>query len=160
MGAGQIVGCLPMSFNFSVRASAKSFTVPMVGIGLVVLSGLGLLRVVGSGLAGLPGLGGKEVISECSEGDSLSVLSDGEGVGEGDPLVSLQRGVEGLGGASLSISLEDEMDRVSVSFSLSFRVLSYLPLRGINLESSISSLAWQVGLGGVVGGWSLLCLGG
>ena len=61
----------------------------MVGVGLEVLSGLGLLGVVGSGLAGLPGLGGKEVTSECSEDNSLSVSSDGGGVGEGDTLVSL-----------------------------------------------------------------------
>ena len=53
-----MVGCLPMSFNLSVRASARSFTVFMVGIGLGVLSGIGLPGVVGSGLAGLPGLGG------------------------------------------------------------------------------------------------------
>ena len=41
----------------------------MVGIGLEVLSGLGLLGVVGSGLAGLP------------EDDLLSVSTDGEGTG-------------------------------------------------------------------------------
>ena len=124
-----------------------------MGIELGVLSGIGLPRVVGSGLAGLPGLGGKEVTSECSEEDSLSVSSDGEGVGEGDPLVSLSRGIEeersldsvgdfGLSGASLAIGLEDEVDGVSVSFSFSFRVLSHLFWRGVNLESSLSSLAW------------------
>ena len=63
-----------MFFNFSVRASAQYFTVPMVGIGLVVLSGLGLLGVAGSGLVGLPGLGGEEVTSECSEDDPLSII--------------------------------------------------------------------------------------
>ena len=62
-----MVGCLPMSFNLSVRASARSFTVPRVGIGPGVLSGIGLPGVVG--LAGLPGLGDKEVTSECSEED-------------------------------------------------------------------------------------------
>ena len=92
-----IVGCLPMSFNFSLRASAKSFTVLMVRVGLDVLSGLGLLGVVGSRLAGLPGLGGKEVTSECSEDDSLSVSSDGEGTEEGVSLVSLKREVSGGG---------------------------------------------------------------
>ena len=90
-----MVGCLPMSFNLSVRASARSFTVSMVGIGLGVLSGIGLPVVVGSALAGLPGLGDKEVTSECSEEDSLAVLSDGGGVGEGVSLVSLLRGVKG-----------------------------------------------------------------
>ena len=86
-----------MSFYFSVRASATSFTVPMVGIGLEVLSGLELLGMVGSGLAGLPGLGGKEVTSECSEDGPLSVLSDGGGTGEGVSLVSLKREVSGGG---------------------------------------------------------------
>ena len=106
----------------------------MVGIGLGVLSGIGLPGVVVSGLAGLPGLGGKEVTSQCSEEDSLSVSSNGGGVGEGDSLVSLSRGVEGgrsldsvgdfvLGGVSLAIGLEDKVDGVSVSFSFSFRVL-------------------------------------
>ena len=96
--------------------------------------------MVGSGLAGLPALGGKEVTSECPEEDSLSISSDGEGVG-GDPLVSLSMGVEGgrsldsvedfgLGGASLAVGLEDEVDGVSVSFSLSFGVLSHLSWRG------------------------------
>ena len=92
-----MVGCLPMSFNLSVRASARSFTAPMVGIGLEVLSGLGLLGVVGSGLARLPGVGGKEVTSECSEDGPLYVLSDGGGTGEGVSLVSLKRGVSGGG---------------------------------------------------------------
>ena len=67
----------------------------MVGVGLDVLSGLGLLGVVGSGLARLFGLGGKAVTLECSEDDSLSVSSDGEGTGEGVSLVSLKREVSG-----------------------------------------------------------------
>ena len=109
----------------------------MVGIGLGVLSGIGVPQVDGSGLAGLPRQGGKEVTSEWSEDDSLSPSSDGGGVGEGVFLVSLGRRVKGgrsldsvgdfgLGGASLSIGLEDEVDGVSVSFSFSFRVLSCL----------------------------------
>ena len=69
----------------------------MVGIGLEVLSGLGLLGVVGSGLARLPGLGCKEVTSECSEDDSLSVSSDGEGTGEEVSLVSLKGKYQGGG---------------------------------------------------------------
>ena len=51
--------------------------------------------MVGSGLAGLHGLGGKEVTSECSEDGSLSVLSDGGGTGEGVSLILLKRGVSG-----------------------------------------------------------------
>ena len=116
-----------MSFNISVRASAKSFTVPIVGIGLGVLSGLGFLEVVGSGLVGLSGLGDKEVTSECSEDDSLSVLSDGGGTGKGVSLVSLKREVSGgrsfdsigdfsLGGTLLAVGLEDVVDGVSVPF--------------------------------------------
>ena len=92
-----IVGCLPMSFNFSVRASASSFTVPMVGFGLRVLTELGLLGVEGSGLAGLPGLGGEEITSEHSEDGSLSASSDGGGTGEVFSLVSLGEGVSGGG---------------------------------------------------------------
>ena len=52
------------------------------------------------------------------------------------------------------------MDEVSISFSLSFRVLSHLLWRGVNPESSLSNLVWEVGLGGVVGGRSLAYLGG
>ena len=125
-----------------------------MGVGLGVLSEIGLPGVVGSELAGLPGLGGKEVTSECSEEDSLPVSLDGRG--EGDPLVPLSRGVEGgrsldsardfgLDGASLAVGLEDG---VYVSFSLSFWVLSCLFWRRVNLESSLSNLAWGVGLGG------------
>ena len=69
----------------------------MVGIRLGILSGIGLPRVVGYGLAGLPGLSGKEVTSECSEDDSLSVSSEGGGVEEGVSLVLPSRGVEGEG---------------------------------------------------------------
>ena len=61
----------------------------MVGIGLIVLSGLRPLWVVRSGLAGLPGLEGKEITSECSEDGSLFVSSEGGGIGEGFSLVSL-----------------------------------------------------------------------
>ena len=88
-----------MYFHLSARASASSFTVPMVGLGLGVLSGLGLLRVEGSGLAGLPWLGDKEVTSECSEDGPLSIPSDGGGTGEELSLVSLEKGV--LGGGDL-----------------------------------------------------------
>ena len=86
-----------MSFNLSVRASARSFTVPMVGIGLGVLSGIGLPGVIGSGLAELPGQGGKEVTSECSEEDShLSCQMVGEWEKE-FPLSHYQAGLKGEG---------------------------------------------------------------
>ena len=90
-----MLGCLPMSFNLSVRASARSFTVPMVGLGLGVLSELGLPGVVGSGLTGLPGLGGQEVTSECSEDGPLSVLSDGGGTGESIPCLTKKGSIKG-----------------------------------------------------------------
>ena len=51
--------------------------------------------MVESGLAGLPGLGGKEVTSECSEDDPLSTSSDGGCAGDGLSLVSLEKGVSG-----------------------------------------------------------------
>ena len=51
--------------------------------------------MVRSGLAGLPGLEGKEITSECSEDGSLFVSSEGGGIGEGFSLVSLQEGVSG-----------------------------------------------------------------
>ena len=59
-----IVGCLPISFNLSVRALANSFTVPMVGIGLGVPSEEELSEVIESGLFGLFGLVGNEAISD------------------------------------------------------------------------------------------------
>ena len=64
-----------------------------MGIGLGVLSELGLCGVAGSGLAGLLGLEGKEITSECSEDDPLSVSSEGGGTGEGVSIVSLEKGV-------------------------------------------------------------------
>ena len=44
--------------------------------------------------------------------------------------------------------------------SLSLSVLSLLLCWGVNLESSHSNRLWGVGLGGVVGGRSLVGLGG
>ena len=55
-----MVGCLPMSFNLSVKASASSFTVVMVGTGLGDLSEEELSGVPKSGLFGLFGLVGSE----------------------------------------------------------------------------------------------------
>ena len=83
-----------------------------MGIGLGVLSGMGLPGVVGSGLVRLTGLGGKELTSECSEDDSLSVSSDGGGVGEGVSLISLSRGV--WVGRSLAVDLDDGVGVVPI----------------------------------------------
>ena len=157
-----MVGCLPMSFNFSVRASARSFTASMVGIGLEVLSGLGLLWVVGSGLAGLPGLGGKEVTSECSEEDPLSVSSNGGGTGEGVSLVSLKSGVSGgrsfdstgdlgLEGVSLVVGSDSVVGLVSV---LLFLIL----LTNVSMCFLCSGVSFFSDLEGVGGGWTLVCL--
>ena len=74
----------------------------MVGIGLIVLSRLRLLGVVRSGLAGLPGLEGNEITSECSEDGSVSVSSKGGGIGEQFSLVSLEQGVSGGGSFDLT----------------------------------------------------------
>ena len=52
------------------------------------------------------------------------------------------------------------MWRMGVAFPFSFRVLSLLSWRGVNLDSSLSSLTQGVGLGGVLRGWSPFCLGG
>ena len=153
--------------KFSVRASAKCFTVPMMGIGLVVLSGLGFLGVVGSGLAGLPGLGGKEVTSECSEDDPPSVLSDGEGTGGVLSLVSLSRGVSGgrsfdstgdvgLEEVSLVVGSDSVVGLVSVFLFLILltNVSMHFLCSGVNTERLLSDLE------GVGGGWLLVCLGG
>ena len=99
----------------------------MIGIGLGVLSELGLLGVEGSGLAGLPGLEGKEVTSEYSEDGPLSISSDGGGAEEGVSLVSLEKGVSrgrsfnstgdlGLEGVSLVVG--SDSDGFSISFPL------------------------------------------
>ena len=45
-------------------------------------------------------------------------------------------------------------------FPFSFRVLSLLFWRGVNLASSLSDLPQGLGTCGVFGGWSLSCLGG
>ena len=74
------MGCLPISFNLSVRASANSFTVLMVGIGLGDLSEEELSDVIESGLFGLFGLVGSE-----SDFTPVSVSVEG-----GVSLVSLE----------------------------------------------------------------------
>ena len=73
-----------------------------MGIGLIDLSVLRLLGVVRSGLAELPGLEGNEITSECSKDGSLSVSSEGGGIGEEFSLVSLQEGVSGGGSFDLT----------------------------------------------------------
>ena len=95
-----------------------------MGIGLGVLSEEELSEVVESGLFGLFGLVGNEVKSSSGNG-----------------------GVDGGVFASFSMYVGNVEDGVSfggtfVAFPLSFRVLSLLFWRGVNLDSSFSSLPW------------------
>ena len=89
-------------------------------MGLGVLTELRLHGVDGSGLAGLPGLGGKKITSECSEDGPLSVSSDGGGIGEGVSLVSPEKGM--LRGRSFDSIGDLGLEGVSLSggFSISF----------------------------------------
>ena len=122
---------------------------------------------MGSGLARLPGLGGKEVTSECSEDDPLSVSPDGGGTEEGVSLVSLKRGVLewrsfdstgdlGLEGASLVIGSDSLVSLVSVFLFLILltNVSRHFLCYGVNTECLLSDLV------GVCGWWSLVCIGG
>ena len=155
-----MVGSLPMSLNLSVRALARSCTVPMVGIGLGVLSGLGLFEVVGSGLAGLPGLGGKEVTSECSEDGLLPVLSDGGGTGGGSiPCFTKKESIRGksfdstgdlgLEGVSLIVGSDSVVDLVSVLLFLILltNVSMHFLCSGASTEHFFSDLEGVVCLG-------------
>ena len=139
----------------------------MVGIGLIVLSGLRLLGVVRYGLAGLPGLGGKEITSECSEDGSLSVSSEGGSTGEGVSFISLEKGVLGgrsfdsigvlgLEGVLLVIGFDSLVGFVSVFLFLILltRVSFHFLYSGVSTEHLLSDSE------GVDGGWSLVCLGG
>ena len=136
-----------MSFNLSVKASANSFTVVMVGIGLRNLSEEELSDVIESGLFGLFGLVGSEI--------GFTPVS-----------VSMEGGVSFgfFGNFSLEVSRVGKEEGTFVVFPFSFRVLSLLFWRGVNLASSFSDLLQGVGtggvFGGVFGGWSLSCLGG
>ena len=141
------MGCLLISFNLSVRASANSFTVPMVGIGLGDLSEEELSEVIESGLFGLFGMVGSE-----SGFTPVSVAVEG-----GFPLGF-------FGNFLLEVSRVGKQEGIFVVFPFSFRVLSLLFWRGVSLASSLSGLPWGVGTGGVfegvLGGWSPFCLGG
>ena len=142
-----MVGCLPMSFNLSVKASASSFTVVMVGSGLGDLSEEELSDVLESGLFGLFGLVGSE-----SGFTPASVTVEG-GVS-----------FDFFGGFLLVASRVGKEEDTFVVFPFSFRVLSLLFWRGVNLTSSLSDLPQGVGtggvFGGVFGGWSLPCFSG
>ena len=118
-----------------------------MGIGLGDLSEEELSDVIESGLFGLFGPVGSE--------SGFSPVS-----------VTVESGVsfDFFGGFSLVVSRVDKEESTSVVFPFSFRVLSLLFWRGVNLASSYSHLPWGVGTGGVLGGvfgeWSLSCLGG
>ena len=71
-------------------------------------------------------------------------------------------GLAGTGGVFLEVSKVGNKEGTLVVFPFSFRVLSLLFWRGVNLASSLSGLLWGVGtggvFGGVLGGWSPSCL--
>ena len=142
-----MVGCLPISFNLSVKASANSFTVVMVGTELGNFSEEELSGVLKSGFLGLSGLVG------CDSG----VTPASETVEGG---VSL----DFFGSFLLVVSRVGKEKGTFAVFPFSFRVFSLLFWRGISLASSFSDLFQGVGtggvFGGVFGGWSLSHLGG
>ena len=142
LGKG-MVGCLPMSFNLSVKASANSFTVVMVGTELGDFFEEELPGVLKSGLLGLSGLVG-----------SQSGLTPASVTVEGG--VSL----DFFGSFFLMVSRVGKEEGAFVVFPFSFRVFSLLFWRGVSLASSFSGLLWRVGTDGVFGVWSLFCLGG
>ena len=117
-----------------------------MGIGLGDLSEEELSDVLESGLFGLFGLVGSE-----SGFTPASVTVEG-GVS-----------FDFFGDFLLEVSRVGKEEGTAV-FPFSFRVLSLLYWRGVNLASSLSDLPWGVGtggvFGGVFGGWSLSCLGG
>ena len=104
-----MVGCLPMSFNLSVKASVNSFTVVMVGTGLGDLSEEELSGVIKSGLFGLSGLVGSE-----SGFTPASVTVEG-----GVPF-------DFFGNSLLAVSSVGKEEGTFVVFPFSFRVLSLL----------------------------------
>ena len=132
-----------MSFNLSVKASANSFTVVMVGTELGDLSEEELSGVLKSGLLGLSGLVGSK-----SGFTPASVTVEGG--------VSL----DFFGNFLPAVSRVGKEEGTFVVFPFSFRVLSLLFWRGVNLALSFSDLLRGIGTGGVFGGWSLSCLGG
>ena len=104
-----MVGCLPMSFTLSVKASANSFTVVMVGTGLGDLSEEELSGVLKSGLFGLSGLvGSKSGFTPAS--------------------VTVEGGIsfDFLENSLLAVSSVGKEEGIFVVFPFSFRVLSPL----------------------------------
>ena len=136
-----------MSFNFSVRASANSFTADIVGSELGDFSGEELSGVHKPGLLELSGLRGSD-----SGFIPASVAVEGG--------VSL----DFLWSFFLVVSSVGKEEGTFVVFPFSFRVFNLLFWRGVSLASSFSGLFQGVGtggvFGGVLGGWSLSCLGG
>ena len=69
-----------------------------------------------------------------------------------------------FGSFLLEVSKVGKEEGTFIVFPFSFRVLSLLFWRGVNLASSLSDLPQGVGTSGVFrgvfGGWSLSCLGG
>ena len=65
-----------------------------------------------------------------------------------------------LGNFLLVVSRVGKEEGTFVIFPFSFRVLSLLFWRGVNLASSFSDLLQGIGTGGVFGGWSLSHFGG
>ena len=69
-----------------------------------------------------------------------------------------------FGSFLLEVSKVGKEEDTFIVFPFSFRVLSLLFWRGVNLASSLLGLPQGVGTGGVLegvfGGWSLSCLGG
>ena len=118
-----------------------------MGIRLGDLSEEVLSDVLASGLFGLFGLVGSE-----SGFTPASVTVEG-GVS-----------FDFLGNFLLAVSRVGKEEGTFVVFPFSFRVLSHLFWRGVNLASSLLDLLWGVGIGGVLGGvfggWLLPCFGG
>ena len=118
-----------------------------MGIGLGDLSEEELSDVLESGLFGLFGLVGSE--------SGFTPAS-----------VTMEDGIffYFFGNFLLVVSRVDKEEGTFVVFPFSFRVLSLLFWRGVNLASSLSDLPQGAGtggvFGGVFGGWSLSCFGG
>ena len=113
-----------------------------MGIGLGDLSEEELSDVIESELFGLFGLVGSE-----SGFSPVSVAVEGR--------VSFGF----FGNFLLEVSRVGKEEGTFVVFPFSFRVLSLLFWRGVNLASSLSDLPQGVGTGDVFGGWSLSCMG-
>ena len=115
----------------------------MVGMELGGLSKEELSEVIESGLFGLFGLVGSE-----------------NGVTPAPVTVEGRVSFGFFGNVLLEVSRVGREEGTFGVVPFSFRVLSLLFWRGVNLASSLSDLPWGVGTGGVFGGWSLSCLGG